>query len=51
MIILSSTESANHGPWFESQGKKVRWEKFFRCEDLAKDLPPVIKAGYLPQHQ
>lgn len=24
--------------------KKVRWEKFFRCEDLAKDLPPVIKA-------
>jgi len=24
--------------------KKVRWEKFFRCNDLGKDLPPVIKA-------
>jgi 3-hydroxyanthranilate 3,4-dioxygenase len=23
--------------------KKVLWEKFFRCEDLAKDLPPIIK--------
>ena len=22
----------------------MRWEKFFRCEDLGKDLPPVIKA-------
>ena len=48
-MLLSSAESANHCPCFESQGKKVRWEKFFRCEDLAKDLPPVIKAGYLHQ--
>eukprot|EP00913_Durusdinium_trenchii_P012117 g11380.t1 len=24
--------------------KKVRWEKFFRCNDLGKDLPPVIEA-------
>lgn len=23
---------------------KVLWERFFHCEDLAKDLPPVIKA-------
>jgi len=22
---------------------KVLWEKFFRCEDLGKDLPPVIQ--------
>jgi len=22
--------------------KRVLWEKFFRCEDLAKDLPPII---------
>eukprot|EP00438_Fugacium_kawagutii_P030143 Skav235165 [mRNA] locus=scaffold721:79456:94190:+ [translate_table: standard] len=27
-----------------AEGKKVRWEKFFRCEDLAKDLPPAYKA-------
>ena len=26
------------------QGEKVRWEKFFRCNDLGKDLPPVIEA-------
>ncbi|CAE7216777.1 Haao [Symbiodinium sp. CCMP2592] len=24
--------------------EKVRWEKFFRCNDLGKDLPPVIEA-------
>jgi len=24
--------------------EKVRWEKFFKCNDLGKDLPPVIKA-------
>lgn len=23
---------------------KVRWEQFFKCEDLGKDLPPVIGA-------
>mmetsp|Transcript_68299 Transcript_68299/g.110043 ORF Transcript_68299/g.110043 Transcript_68299/m.110043 type:complete len:327 (-) Transcript_68299:34-1014(-) len=23
---------------------KVRWEQFFKCNDLGKDLPPVIKA-------
>mmetsp|Transcript_76845 Transcript_76845/g.232940 ORF Transcript_76845/g.232940 Transcript_76845/m.232940 type:complete len:581 (-) Transcript_76845:474-2216(-) len=26
------------------QCEKVHWEKFFRCEDLGKDLPPVIGA-------
>ena len=25
----------------------MRWEKFFRCNDLAKDLPPVIEASAL----
>eukprot|EP00440_Ansanella_granifera_P041562 gb/GFBE01045071.1/.p1 GENE.gb/GFBE01045071.1/~~gb/GFBE01045071.1/.p1 ORF type:complete len:320 (+),score=82.30 gb/GFBE01045071.1/:1-960(+) len=24
--------------------EKVQWEKFFKCNDLGKDLPPVIKA-------
>lgn len=32
--------------WYKDFEKcdAVLWERFFRCEDLGKDLPPVIKA-------